>query len=109
VPFSLNIPTVRLKEVRQGYFHNDITNERKGYFHNDITNERKGYFNNDITNERKGYFHNDITNERKHFEMNVRSLHIKIMFNFVQSNTTSFSAGNMFRLTNKSSSGHPVT
>jgi hypothetical protein len=35
--------------------------------------------------------------------------YIKLMLNFVQSNTTYFSGGNMFRLTNKSSSGHPVT
>jgi hypothetical protein len=31
------------------------------------------------------------------------------MLNFVQANTTYFSAGNMFRLINQTSSGHPVT
>jgi hypothetical protein len=34
--------------------------------------------------------------------------YIKIILNFVQFNTTYFSGGNIFRLINKSSLGHPV-
>jgi hypothetical protein len=42
-------------------------------------------------------------------DIKIYVIFIKIMLNFVQSNTTYFSGGNMFRLTNKSSPGHPVT